>query len=257
MKPQLALPLLVYFCLLRETGKYALPAMAAFCIASGAAGVALASHPGTAHWPSDLVAQLHSSASVGAAPGERLDTGLVNLQALTALFSTNLSVSEAMTAAISGLLILLLAIGLFRVRDERVRDWFAIAAVSILTLVVVYHRTYDMRIILLTLPALALLWQAAPKIAALFSGLSFFLLYSTALTLVKKLSPHLSYATIHGLWFRFFIERQQALFVLISAVAWTGVAFAVDRYDFALDASSSYEAPQTSSRQMVTLDRTA
>ncbi len=231
MKPQLVIPLLVYFCLPKETRKYALATLVVFAAAVGLSGLVLASRPQTAHWPTDLADQLHSSATVSAAPVEKLETGVVNLQALTALFSTNPKVYGTVSAGVVVALIVLLAVGLHGLGENPMREWVGVAAVSILTLVLAYHRSYDMRMVMLTLPALALLWRRAPKMAAVVSFLSCFLLYSTALKMVNRLSPHLTHAQTHSLIFRLLIERQQALFVFFTAVAWVVVPFLLRRMD--------------------------
>ena len=43
--------------------------------------------------------------------------------------------------------------------------WFAIAAVVPLTILVVYHRSYDARVLLLSVPACAMLWQKGGRLA--------------------------------------------------------------------------------------------
>jgi ABC-type Fe3+-siderophore transport system permease subunit len=168
---------------------------------------------------------------VSAAPVEKLETGVVNLQALTALFSTNPKVYGTVSAGVVVALIVLLAVGLHGLGENPMREWVGVAAVSILTLVLAYHRSYDMRMVMLTLPALALLWRRAPKMAAVVSFLSCFLLYSTALKMVNRLSPHLTHAQTHSLIFRLLIERQQALFVFFTAIAWVAVPFLLRRMD--------------------------
>jgi hypothetical protein len=241
LKPQLVIPLLLYFCLPKKTRKFALSTLVVFAAAFGLSGLLLASRPQTAHWPADLAEQLHSSATVSAAPVDKLETGVVNLQALTALFSANPKIYEALSTVVIAALVVVLAVGLRRLGANPIRDWLAVAAVSILTLVLVYHRSYDMRMVMLTLPALALLWRAAPKIAAVVSFLSCFLLYSTALKMVNRLSPHLTHAQTHSLVFRLLIERQQALFVFFTAIAWVVVPFLVRRLDLDI-------APRASTR---------
>ncbi len=162
LKPQLALPLVAYFCFPRLTRKYAIGVLLAFVVASAAAGLALAREPDSAHWTAQLLAVLHQFASAGRAG--RVDTGLINVGSLTSLLSYNPHVGQATTVAILATLFVMIAIGYFRSASSPERGWIVLAAVTFFTLLVTYHRTYDMRIQILALRALGLLWRRRPGI---------------------------------------------------------------------------------------------
>lgn len=229
LKPQLALPLLAYFLLPRKTRKFALYTLGAFFVSLGLSCFMLTLIPAAAHWPSELAASLHTS-SINGIPTEKFETGIVSPQAIFVLLSSNPRVYGMFTAVLVGIVVLVLVIGLRRLGGSPARDWLAVAAISIVTLLLTYHRTYDMRMVMLTLPALALLWRVVPRVAALLTFLSCFLLFSTAILLVHVLNPHLSHATTHGFIFRLLVERQQALFVLLTALAWIVVLFMADGF---------------------------
>ncbi|HEY0797012.1 MAG TPA: glycosyltransferase family 87 protein [Acidisarcina sp.] len=243
LKPQLAGPIMFYFCFPRQTRKFALSALAAFCGALALSCLLFSLNPKTAHWMSELSGGINSSSALSAAPMEQLQTGLIHLQALTMLVSTRPIVAGVLTVGMLGILVLALAAGLRKLERHPARDWIALAAVAVLTLLLVYHRTYDMRMSLLTLPALGLLWRAAPKLAALLSFLTCFLLFSTAIVLVRLLSPHFSHAVTHGFLFRLLVERQQALFVFLTAIAWVAVTFIAGRYKMDPENGASYTQP--------------
>jgi len=234
LKPQLAVPLLIYFFFPRQTRKYALAVLGILFVLSVFFGVLLAHNPRAAHWPSDLIRTLHNSSTLSAAPTQRLDTGIINLDTLTALISPNPLVYGMLSITLISILVVVLAVGLHRLRNNPICGWLGVATVSLLTLIIAYHRTYDMRMILLTIPALRILWRVAPRMAALLTLLSCFLLFSTAILLLHILSPHLSDSTMHGVVFRLLVERQQALFVFLTTTLWVFVSFRASRYNFSL-----------------------
>ena len=78
--------------------------------------------------------------------------------------------------------ILLLAVWIFvtlRSRPLQNSPWFALAAVSALSMLPFYHRQYDARLVILTIPACALLWAEgglAGRLALLVNSVGFFLI---------------------------------------------------------------------------------
>jgi hypothetical protein len=55
-------------------------------------------------------------------------------------------------------LVLIWAFAALRFRPTRVGAWLAIAAIAALTMLPVYHRQHDTKLLLLTVPACAMLW---------------------------------------------------------------------------------------------------
>ena len=225
VKPQLVLPVLIYFCLTRATRKHALAALAGFVVASAAAGVALACQPGSDHWVSELRAEV--SAAVPAGPEARIDTGIVNLEGFTSLVSGNPLIYETVDWIVFAALMVMLGMGFFRAQAGWERDWVGVAALAFLTLLLTYHRSYDMRIQILSFPALGMLWRRSRKLAGAISVLNCLLLFSTSIILLRGLVAHFGSAIEHRLWFRLFIERQQAVAVLLAALLWAFASVAV------------------------------
>ena len=226
LKPQLALPLVAYFCFPRLTRKYAIGVLLAFVVASAAAGLALAREPDSAHWTAQLLAVLHQFASAGRAG--RVDTGLINVGSLTSLLSYNPHVGQATTVAILATLFVMIAIGYFRSASSPERDWIVLAAVTFFTLLVTYHRTYDMRIQILALPALGLLWRRRPGIiTGLLTLLSCLALFSTAGRSLEWMARHYGEASTHTFAARLLVERQQADIILLIAILWAAVCFSL------------------------------
>jgi hypothetical protein len=87
-----------------------------------------------------------------------LDT-LVQLQTFTSIFWKDPRVFNAVAYAICGLLLLAWMLVTLRARPTATNTWLALAAISALSLLPVYHRTHDARILLLTIPACVSLWS--------------------------------------------------------------------------------------------------
>ncbi len=218
LKPQLALPIVLFLCFPRPSRRPACAALAAFILLSGAAAAVLASSASSRHWVEDLREQVALAAPAG--PQSRIDTGVIHLEGLTSLISADPVVYDSMDALVCVAILALLVMGFRRRREARSRDWMAVATMAFLTLLLTYHRTYDMRLQMLSLPALGLLWRTRRKLAWVLTLLSASLLFSTALLSLRWGEAHLSSPVTHSLWFRILVERQQAVLVLAAAVAW-------------------------------------
>jgi hypothetical protein len=228
LKPQLALPLLTYFLLSRSSRKYAFMALAGFLVASLLSTILLTHQLGSLQWLTDLRAEVHSATPAG--PSARIDTGVIHLEALTSLISGRPVFYETVDYLIFAATALLILVGWLRAENHRVRDWVGVACISMLTLILVYHRSYDMRLQVLTFPALAILWKTSPKVASLLTLCSSFLIFSTAVVLLHWSTAHFGYQITHHLLFRIFIERQQAVFTLLAAVGWS-ITSAANAFD--------------------------
>ncbi|MFC6645203.1 glycosyltransferase family 87 protein [Granulicella cerasi] len=228
-KPQIGAPILLYFCFPQRTRKFAAVALLSFVLLEVAAGMALSGELHTTAWKADLHDQLQGGSSLHIVRGGKPDTGLIDAHALTVeVFPTDRS------AALAAELITLVGVGLLAVgltraapQDGTTRDLIGLAAVSVLLLLPVYHRSYDMRMLLLTLPALGVLWRIAPRWAAAISLGSVFLLFSTAKIILDH--THFSFATQQSVPFKLLVVHQQPLFVLIVALLWGGAALALSR----------------------------
>ena len=117
--------------------------------------------PASHHWPTELRQNLHGIAAHGSAsdPGPANDEAhdITSLQAALSVLRDQPSFynSVAYVAAI-GLFLLWLP-PVLRAPTSSHRDMYALAAISTLSLLPIYHRQYDTRLLLLTFPAVAAL----------------------------------------------------------------------------------------------------
>jgi hypothetical protein len=176
LKPQIAGLVLVYFLLASSPARrraWLVLATAALLCAPGILWAATI--PAAVHWPQSIRANL----AVGATPGSINDPGptsinammVTDLQAVFAVFDDVPRDYNLESESVVGVLILVWAYIAIRAAPSRRKDLLGVAAMSCLSLLPLYHRHYDVRLLVLTLPAVALLtdeggWGRGLAIAA-------------------------------------------------------------------------------------------
>jgi hypothetical protein len=83
---------------------------------------------------------------------------VVSLQGFFSVFKDNPRFYNPMAILVSGALLLPWAVKTLRASSTPRIAWFAMATIAALSMLPVYHRAYDARLLLLTLPACAMLW---------------------------------------------------------------------------------------------------
>ena len=128
---------------------------------------------------------------------------LTNLQAITSFFWENAHIYDLVSYLICAPLLIIWAFVTWRSRPSRGTTWFGLAAIAALSMLPVYHRQYDAKLIILAIPALAILWARRDKLAwiGLVVTTAAFVLngdipWAFFITAVGKL--HLSAATSYG-----------------------------------------------------------
>ncbi len=143
--------------------------------------------PASAGWLIDLRANLHGNAAPGGAddPGVRSTEALymANLQPLFSTLTSSRSLSNVLALAT---VLLLLAVWLplaVRLPNTYAKHLLAIGSLACLTLLPLYHRQYDTRILLLVFPSVAYLLNRRRDLKAFWGPLSFAVLaLATVLT---------------------------------------------------------------------------
>ncbi len=124
------------------------------------------------HW----MHELHGNLLATSAHGDIRDPGptssaiheleiVIDLQSVVSVFRDDPRIYNPASYLVCGTLLLAWAIRTFRSRSSHARDWLALAAIVPLTMLVNYHRPYDAKLLLLTVPACALLWAEDGLIA--------------------------------------------------------------------------------------------
>ncbi len=117
------------------------------------------------HWLQELKLNLATISAHGGLnePGAESQTGrevgmVVSLQAAFSVFRDDPRFYNAASYLVSGVLLLVWALKTMRTKLTQRGAWLALAAVSALSLLPVYHRSYDAKLLLLAVPACAMLW---------------------------------------------------------------------------------------------------
>ncbi len=122
--------------------------------------------PVAPHW----LGELHFNLLAAEAPGGNSNPGpanpvyiscpqmIIDLQSVISAFRDDPRIYNPVSYLICGTLLLIWSVCTLRARFSPARAWLALAAVVPLTLLVSYHRPYDAKFLLLTVPACAMLW---------------------------------------------------------------------------------------------------
>ena len=94
----------------------------------------------------------------------RSSSMVIDLQAATSVFWDNPRIYNLASYLVCGVMLLLWMVRTLRLRFTPARAWFALAAVVPLSLLITYHRPWDAKLLLLTVPGCAVLWASGRTI---------------------------------------------------------------------------------------------
>jgi len=164
IKPHDAGPIWLYFFLAggvqrkRALQTFAVTAAIALC------AILWVSHSAP-YWAQELQSNLAAGLSSGGLnnPGPTTQGGrgfgmIISLQAALALIRDDPRFYNPVAYTICGSLLLIWCVKTLRSRFSSRTGWLALAPISALTMLPFYHRTYDARLLLLAIPACALVW---------------------------------------------------------------------------------------------------
>jgi Glycosyltransferase family 87 len=162
LKPQIGGLALIYFLLAggsRRGRVFTILLVAALFCVPGVLWAATV--PAAAHWLYDMTANLAGSATRGSindpGPTNFNAPTVTNLQSVVAVFDDVPRVYNPITWATVGFLLLIWAYVAWRAVPSLEKDLLGVAAIACLCLLPIYHRHYDVRLLILTFPAVAML----------------------------------------------------------------------------------------------------
>lgn len=153
------------------------------------------------HWPQELQRNLALLSARGATdPGIFGTTNngagqIVDLQAVLSILSSNPVFYNRTTYLVIGVLILIWAFATLRKRATLEAAQLAIASISALSMLPIYHRSNDAKILLLAIPACAVLWTgkgATRWIALALTSASIFFTADMPLAILGELTRNLT-----------------------------------------------------------------
>jgi hypothetical protein len=163
VKPQIGGFIVLYFLAQRIYWRYAAFALAGAAFLLLCASLILGHHPRSAGWASTLRGNLSATLSPGGSadprPANPQAIGDENLQALTSIFVAPAGQFNATAYAIFLALFGAGMVVVLRANRGPELHVMALGALSILTLMPIYHRFYDTRLLLLSVPAVVIVFQ--------------------------------------------------------------------------------------------------
>lgn len=133
------------------------PSLASFLVGQGRDAA-----PGWAQeWQSNLAALSVRGGISDPGPTSLGGHGLANvisLQSMVSVFRDDPRVYNSVSYLVCAPLLIAWAAVTLRSRNTQARTWLALAGVAALTMLPVYHRQYDAKLLLLAIPACAMLW---------------------------------------------------------------------------------------------------
>jgi hypothetical protein len=122
-------------------------------------------------WPQELRANMYSFSGVGgivdpAATGKagRNMDSLVELQSAVSVFFSEPGTYNRITYAVCALPLLMWAYFVLRTKPAGIRVWLPLAAIAPLSMLPTYHLQHDAKLIMLAVPACAMLWTRRDRI---------------------------------------------------------------------------------------------
>jgi hypothetical protein len=186
--------------------------------------------------------ELHANLVTDAAPGGAVDPGpstansgsgpsvIINLQSTIALVWNEPNIYNSVTYLVCGTFLLLWVILILRLQLSQTGAWIALASVVPVSMLLTYHRSYDAKLLLLAIPACAMLWSERGVTAWLATLVTATAIVSTAdipLTalLILNKNLHIPYEGLSGKMLTAVLQRPTPLILLAMGVFYLWLCF--------------------------------
>jgi hypothetical protein len=209
VKPQIGGLIVLYLLVKGIHRRYAVAALAGALALFMCAGMILKMHPRSADWTKDLAANISLTVDSGfndPRPANQQSVCDINLQAITGIFFSDV---KEFNAAAWSVFLVLLAVGgavTLRVKAGPEMNLLSLGALAALSLTPVYHRFYDSRMLLITIPAAMIIYQKRRLLGA-------FIVALTVLAVVSVQSRVQRFFDIHAMWQS--ILQNKFIFILL------------------------------------------
>lgn len=162
---------------------------------------------------------------------------VISLQAVFSVFSQNGRFFNLGSYLVCGALLLVWLAVTLRSSFSTERAWLALAACVPFTLLITYHRVYDAKLLLLTVPACALLWARRDMIgknALILTSLAIILNADVPLAVLNNVTDHLhlDIATLSGRLLTVFLARPNQEILFVSGVFYLWVYWQTAKVEY-------------------------
>lgn len=216
VKPQIGGLIVLALIAMRIRWRYAAVAVAGAFALLLAAGLILSLHPRSANWTSDLSANISSTLGTAGHNDPRPDgkraIAVISLQAVSSVFFTDQREFNAAAYAVFLALLMVWVWAVVRTNASEEMHLLSIGALAALTLTPVYHGFYDTRILLITIPAVVIVYQKRRFLGILIGALTVLAVISVQDRVQRFLVNHQMFQSILSHKFLFvLLLRQQNL----------------------------------------------
>jgi hypothetical protein len=164
VKPQIGGFIVLFLFLRGIHRRHAALAMAGATVLLVLGALLLSGRPTSVNWRSDLSRNVANATRPGATddlrPSGESAFAAVNLQTITSIFLSDEKQYNLAAYLLSGALLAVWAAAAFRMKANEENYLLAVAALSAITLLPVYHRGYDTGLLMLSIPATLLVLQS-------------------------------------------------------------------------------------------------
>jgi len=146
---------------------------------------------------------------------------VIDLQAAISVFRDDPRFYNSVSYLLCGVLLLILAIRTLGSSFSQSRAWFALSAVTALSMLVTYHRPWDAKLLILTVPACAILWTEGGPIgwsALSVNSAGLMLTGDIPLAILTRLADHIHSGGMFGKMLTVVLIRPASLILLAMSI---------------------------------------
>lgn len=210
VKPQIGGLIVLYLLVRGIHRRYAVAAIAGALALLLSAGLMLSLQPRSADWTSALRTNISAAEDPGGVndsrPTNKAAYYFINLQAITGVFFTDAREYNSAAWAIFLALLAVWIAAVLRANAGLEMNLLSIGALAVLSLMPVYHRYYDARLLLISIPAVLIVYQRRRLLGACIGAL-------TIIVLISVQSRLQAFIVGHAMWQS--IEQNKILFILL------------------------------------------
>jgi hypothetical protein len=211
VKPQMGALVVLYLFLRGIHRRYAALSMVGAFALLLCGGFILKMDPQSADWRASLKSNVSRAVTPGATddprPANEHAAAALNLQTVTSVFFVDEKAFNDAAYGIFAVLFIVWGIAAFRISPKLDNHLQSIAAVTVLTLMPVYHRNYDSRLLLLAIPGAVIAFGRRPVLGTAISIL-------TALTTIS-LQHWVELSLVHHGLLHFVMNSKTLLILLL------------------------------------------
>lgn len=225
VKPQIGGLIVLYLLIGGVRRRYAAGALAGALALLLCGGSILSLRPHSSAWSSALRSNIASTVEPGAIndprPANPNAIGDINLQTVASVYFTDPKGFNFASYAVFAALLALLAAALVKTKADRETQQethlIALGALSVLSLIPVYHRFYDTRLLLLSIPAVMLVFTMQRALGSVIAGITLFVDVSLQYRVQRFLLQRAEWRSVlrHKLLFILLLRPQNLALLLL------------------------------------------